>query len=170
MTKTPYKKYTREDQRLLAAWAADCAERTIEFFEQAYPQDERPRKAIDACRAWVRTGIFHMAEIRGASLAAHAAARQARDDGNSAACFAARAAGQAVGTAHVAQHAYGAALYALKALLADDPASAENRLLEEKEWQSQHLPEHLREDIMQRIVIQKQGRQLVVKLHKGDGF
>jgi hypothetical protein len=105
------KKYDKQDQRLMATWAADCVERVLPFFEKAYPKDDRPRKAIEACRTWVRTGVFKMADIRGASLAAHAAARDAKE--NSAACFAARAAGQAVATAHVPQHAFGGAYYAL---------------------------------------------------------
>ena len=89
----------------MATWAAECAERVLPFFEKAYPKDDRPRKAIEACRTWVRTGVFKMAEIRGASLGAHAAARAAKE--NHAAHFAARAAGQAVATAHVPQHAFG---------------------------------------------------------------
>ena len=48
-----------------------------------------------------------------ASLASHAAARQAK---GKAAIAAARAAGQAVATAHAADHSMGALLYALKAL------------------------------------------------------
>ena len=107
MKKFNYKKYNRDDQRSLATWAADCAERVLPLFEKAYPKDSRPHKAIEACRAWVRTGVFKMADIRRASLSAHAAARKAK--ANDAACFAARAAGQAVGTAHVSQHAYGGA-------------------------------------------------------------
>ena len=113
------KKYSKQDQVLMAA---DCAERALPLFEKVYPEDDRPRRAIEACRTWVRTGVFRMAEIRGASLAAHAAARDAKE--NDAACFAARAAGQAVATAHVPQHAYGAAYYALKAVAAADPANA----------------------------------------------
>ncbi len=168
MTNFPYKKYSREEQKALATWAADCAERVLPFFEEAYPQDDRPRQAIEACRAWVRTGVFRMAEIRGASLAAHAAARQAIE--NDAVCFAARAAGQAVGTAHVAQHAYGAALYALKAIVASDPMNAEVKAGEERHWQSQHLPENLRQEIMKRISIQRQGKRIVIKIQKGEGF
>src|SRR5271170_6005290 len=97
------KKYSKQDQKSLATWAADCARHVLPRFEKAYPNDHRPRKAIKACRQWIRTGVFKMADIRGASLAAHAAARQAKQ--NAAACFAARAAGQAVATAHVPQHA-----------------------------------------------------------------
>jgi hypothetical protein len=31
-------------------------------FENAYPKDDRPRKAIEACRLWVDTGVFKMAD------------------------------------------------------------------------------------------------------------
>lgn len=101
------KQYAKQEQRLMATWAADCAERVLPLFEQAYPEDDRPRKAIEICRAWVRTGVFQMADIRGTSLAAPAAARTAKE--NTVAYFSARATGQAVATAHVPQHAFGSA-------------------------------------------------------------
>ncbi|MBI4790588.1 MAG: hypothetical protein HY782_26465 [Chloroflexi bacterium] len=168
MNKSTYKKYSREDQRALATWAANCAERVLSFFEKAYPKDDRPRKAIEVCRTWVRTGVFRMADIRGASLAAHAAARDAKE--NEAACFAAHAAGQAVATAHVPQHAYGSAYYALKAIVSIDPANAEAKTGKERSWQSRRIPENLREEIMRRIIIQKNGKRVIVKIQKGEGF
>jgi hypothetical protein len=73
-----YKKYSKQDQRSLATCAADCAERVLPYFERAYPKDDRPRKAIEACRTWVRTGVFKMADIRGASLAAPAKRKKIR--------------------------------------------------------------------------------------------
>jgi hypothetical protein len=75
-----------------------------------------------------------------------------------------------VATAHVPQHAYGSAYYALKAIAANDPTNAEVRIAEERSWQPQNLPEHLREAIMKRIIIQKKGKRIVVKIQKGDGF
>ena len=152
----------------MAAWAADCAKRVLPLFEKAYPKDGRPRKAIQACRAWVRTGVFKMADIRGASLSAHAAARIAKE--NDAACSAARAAGQAVATAHVPQHAFGGAYYALKAVMAADPENAEAKIAKEWEWQSQRLPEHLRQAIMSKIVIQKQKGKIHVTIQKGSDY
>jgi len=152
----------------MATWAADCAERVLPFFEKAYPGDDRPRSAIETGRTWVRTGVFRMAEIRGASLAAHAAARDAEE--GSAAQYAARAAGQAVATAHVPQHAYGAAYYALKAVAAADPANAGVTVAAEWDWQAGRLPEGLREEIMSRIVVQERGGRVVVRLRKGEGF
>ncbi|WP_342772124.1 MULTISPECIES: putative immunity protein [unclassified Methanoculleus] len=75
---------------------------------------------------------------------AHAVARDAK--GNEAACFAARAAGQAV--AHVPQRAFGAAYYALKAVAAADPDDAGVNVAGEREWQARRLPEELREKNM----------------------
>jgi len=43
--------------RSLALWAADCAERVLPYFEEKYPRDDRPRKAIEAARAWARGEI-----------------------------------------------------------------------------------------------------------------
>jgi hypothetical protein len=117
------KKYDKQDQIALAIWAVDCAERVLRLFEESYPEDDRPRKAIETCKVWIRTGEFKMSVIRGASLNAHAAARKVKE--NVAAFFAARAAGQAVATAHVTQHAFGASYYALKAIAAIEPANAE---------------------------------------------
>jgi hypothetical protein len=162
------KKYSKEDHRLLASWAADCAEHVLPFFEKAHPNDDRPRKAIETCRTWVRTDVFKMSEIREASLAAHAAAREAKE--NQAACFAARAAGQGVATAHVPQHAFGSAYYTLKAVAAADPANAEEKLAEERSWQSQQLPEKLRQKILSRIIIQKRRDKIFIKVQKDKDF
>jgi hypothetical protein len=42
------------DHKLLALWAADCAEHVLLYFEKMCPEDDRPRKAIEAARAWAR--------------------------------------------------------------------------------------------------------------------
>lgn len=164
------KKYKKSDQRRLAAWAANCAERVLPCFEKAYPADDRPRAAIEACRAWVRTGIFSMAVIRAASLSAHAAARRARDDGHPAACFAARAAGQAVGTAHVAQHAYGAALYALKTVAAAGPEGASTGVAREHAWQARHIAPNLKREFFKRVVVQERKGRVFPTIRKDERF
>lgn len=160
--------YSKQDQRAMATWAADCAEHVLPFFKKAYPKDDRPCNAIDVCRAWVKTGIFKMSVIRGASLGAHAAAREAIE--NNAACFAARAAGQAVATAHVPQHAFGGAYYALKAVAAADSANAEVEVAKERDWQSRRLPKNLRQEILKRIIIQKRDDGIFIKVQKGKDF
>jgi hypothetical protein len=128
------------DHRVLAAWAIDCAERVMPYFEEAYPADTRPRAAIETLQKWLRTGEFSMAEIRGASLAAHAAAREVGADNP--ARSAARAAGQAVATAHVPTHSVAAANYALQAVhRTSDAADADAAVAAERAWQIERLGE-----------------------------
>ena len=133
MNPAPDKRPNEQDHRLLALWAADCAEHVLPYFEEKYPNDDRPRKAVEAARAWTR-GEIRVSEARTAALAAHAAARDADD---AAACAAARAAGHAAATAHVAGHARGAASYAVK-------ASAASAATRESDWQHRRLLQHLR--------------------------
>ena len=112
--------------RILAIWAADCAEHVLEYFEQKYSDDRRPREAIEAACAWAR-GDVKTDAARPAAFAAHAAAREADDV---AAISAARAAGHAAATAHVPSHAVHAATYAAKAT---------SDAMAEREWQKQRL-------------------------------
>jgi hypothetical protein len=130
----------KTDKKTLAIWAADCVERVMPYFEERYPTDGRPRRAIDTLQEWIRTRIFEMADIRTASLDAHAAARDVGED--NAARSAARAAGQAVATAHVSTHSIGAANYALQAIYRNtDPSDADAAVDKEREWQYRHLLE-----------------------------
>lgn len=101
------------DHRLLAAWAADCAEQLLPLLER-HSRDVRPRQAIEVGRAWargeVRTGVAQRAAI-----AAHLAARECT---NEVAIAVARAAGHAVATAHAADHSLGVLIYGAKAITA----------------------------------------------------
>src|SRR5215213_7457927 len=101
---------TDSDHKLLALWAASCAEHVIDLFESAQPGDRRPREAIEHARAWVR-GEVKMTQARTAAGRAMAAARPLRGGAR----HAAYAAGQAGVVAHVAAHELGAAAYAIKA-------------------------------------------------------
>lgn len=129
---------SKTDHKTLAVWAIDCAERVLPYFEKKYPKDNRPRNAIKTLKTWIKTGIFSMRVIRKASLDSHAAARKAGYD--SPARSAARAAGQAVATAHVPRHAYGSAIYAQQTIhRASDPADADKNVAKERNWQYKRL-------------------------------
>jgi hypothetical protein len=133
---------TLEDppHRLLAAWAADCAEHVLDFFTSQYPDDNRPHFAIEQARAWSR-GEISMTQAREAAYAAHDAARAA----SGAAREAARAAGHAVATAHMADHELGAAAYAIRAVRAASPAERRDEAGRmECQWQREQLPEAIR--------------------------
>jgi hypothetical protein len=135
---------TDPDHRLLALWAAQCAEHVLALFESARPDDPRPRVAIAHARAWTR-GEVTMMQARAAGGHAMGAARQLRG----AARHAAYAAGQAAAVAHVAAHELGAAAYAIKAARAGAPggeSEAAGRL--ECRWQRDHLPAAIRELVL----------------------
>ena len=132
------------DHRLMAVWAADCAQHVLHLFEQTQPSDDRPRRALEQARAWAR-GEITMTQARTAAFAAHAAAREAFG----AAKEAARAAGQAVAVAHVAAHELGAAAYAIRAARAaapDNQREEAGRL--ECQWQRAQLPSEIRELVL----------------------
>jgi hypothetical protein len=86
-----------------------------------------------------------MTQAREAAYAAHDAAKET----SGAAREAARAAGHAVATAHMADHELGGAAYAIRAVRAaavpnerDEAGRAECR------WQRSHLPEAIRELVL----------------------
>lgn len=122
------------DHKLLASWAADCAEHLLPLFERS-SSDGRPRQAIEVGRAWAR-GEVRTGMAQRAAVAAHAAARHADHD---AAVAAARAAGHAVATAHAADHCLGVVIYGAKAITA-----AGGAIDEELAWQLARLPSRLR--------------------------
>jgi len=135
---------SEDDRRVLAVWAADCAERTLSLFEAQAPSDTRPRDAIDGVRAFAR-GEMRIGKVRALSARAHAAAREVVDP---AAVAAARAAGHAAAVAHMAAHARGVAYAAKAAGLAapDDPAAVAN----EVRWQLGHASPAVR-DVLRRL-------------------
>ena len=127
-----------QKHRLLASWAADCAERVLPLVDECR-SDDRPRQAVETARAWAR-GEVPVGAAQKAAVAAHAAAREVT---SKAAIAAARAAGHAVATAHMADHSLGGAFYALKAIEAKG-ASPEP----ERAWQLEQIPEEVRELVL----------------------
>lgn len=128
------------DHRLLALWAADCAEHVLQLFERAQPLDKRPREAVEKARAWAR-GEIKMTEARMAAFAANAAAREV----SGAARESAHAAGQAAAVPHVAAHELGAAAYGIRAARAAAPdAGREQAGKKESRWQRSRLPAGIR--------------------------
>ena len=137
-----------EDHRLLALWAAACAEHVLHLFEAAQPSDPRPREAIEAARAWAR-GDMGMMDARARGGHAMGAARPLRG----APRFAAYAAGQAACVGHVAEHDLGAAAYAIKAVRAADARGVDAGRAE-RDWQRDQLPERVKA-----LVLEDQARR-----------
>ena len=141
---------TDSDHRLLALWAAACAEHVLHLFESVQPSDPRPRQAIEQTRAWAR-GEIKMSQSRDSAGHAQAAAREL----SGAARHAAFAAGQAAAVAHVGAHELGAAAYAIKAARAA-AHKARSRWSEsvsvgqlECRWQREQLPDAIRELVLE---------------------
>ncbi|MGH9082000.1 MAG: putative immunity protein [Acidimicrobiales bacterium] len=126
-------------RRLVAAWAADCAERVLGLFEAEAPDDARPRAAIARTRAFARGELNTAMEIRRRFVGGVPAG----EVNAPAAAAAARAAGQAVAVCHMGAHALGAAAYAAKAagLAAPDRPEA---VKDEISWQLTHMSAEVR--------------------------
>jgi len=135
---------TDSDHHLLALWAALCAERVLDLFESERPEDMRPRRAVEAARAWTRHEMTMM-QARSWGGNAMGAARDLRG----AARHAAYAAGQAAVVSHVAAHELGAAAYAIKAARAAAPdGGGDDAARLECQWQREQLPAAIRDLVL----------------------
>ena len=127
------------ERRLVAAWAADCAERVLWLFEAEAPHNDRPRALIARARAFARGELNTAEEIRRRFVGGVSAGEVT----GPAAVAAARAAAQAVAVCHMGAHALGAAAYAAKAaeLAAPDrPEAVEDEI----RWQLDHMSDEVR--------------------------
>jgi hypothetical protein len=123
----------KERHRQLMKWARACAKHVLPLAGNKI--DDRLLQALEVAKAW-RQGTARVGEAQRASWAAHAAARESSDP---AAIAVARAIGQAVATAHMADHSLGAAWYALRAVKA-----AGKSIEAERKWQDRQLPAEIK--------------------------
>jgi len=150
-----------DGEKVVHTFACDCAERVIHLYEDKYPDDRRPRKAIETKRAWLRgeatddeltaaraaawaAGATRVAAARATRVAAARATRVAAGDASWAASVAAWDASWAASVAASAA-ARAAARAAWDARDAAWDASAAARAAE-LEWQKQRLTELLGEE------------------------
>ncbi|WP_251150979.1 putative immunity protein [Cellulosimicrobium sp. Marseille-Q4280] len=136
---------TDDHHRLLAEWAILCADHVLPLFEQARPDDTRPRGALETARGWMR-GDVPVRDAHRAAFPANAAGR----DQPAPAKYAALAAGQAVAVAHVAAHDLGAAAYAIRAAAAEAATRGQGEAarVAERDWQRERIPEEVRELVL----------------------
>jgi hypothetical protein len=124
----------REQHRQLMKWAIECSKHVLPLCGKE--ADERLLYALRTGEDW-RLGKAPVGQAQKASLGAHAVAREQT---NPAAVAVARSVGQAVATAHMADHSLGAALYALKAV-----AASGGSMDAERKWQDEQLPADVKE-------------------------
>ena len=122
---------TEQEQRLIAA---DFAERVLPLFEAQYPDDDRPRKSIEAVRAYARGEITEVQLSAAGSAAWYAAGAAAR----AAATTTAAAAAVAAANAAALGATWSAAASAARAA-AGAAGSAERAA--ERAWQQQRINE-----------------------------
>jgi hypothetical protein len=123
---------TKEQHRKLMRWAITCAEHVLPFLGEGI--DKRLLKALEIAKDWA-AGKTTVGAAMQASVEAHAAARKYTDP---VAIAVARAVGQAVATAHMADHSLGPALYGLKSV-----KLAGGSIDTERKWQNEQLPANL---------------------------
>ena len=133
---------TENNRRLVAAWAADCAERVLSLCETEAPDDHRARDGIARARAFARGELDTASEIRRRFLAGRAAHSATSPAGKAAAW----AAGQAAAVAHMGAHALGAAAYAAKAA---ELAVPHQGGAAEIAWQVEHMSQPVRVALQQ---------------------
>jgi len=130
---------TETDRRVLARWAADCAQRVLPLFEPTDPGDSRVSDALARARAFGEGHSTAAAEIR-LRMVAFSAASAAT---NPAGAAAARSVAHAAAVAHMGAHALGAAAYAVRAVTLAQPERPEARD-EELRWQVGELTDEAR--------------------------
>ncbi|MFG6475602.1 putative immunity protein [Microbacterium sp. P06] len=128
---------SENDRRVVAEWAADCAERVLPLFEAEVPGDDRARDGISRARSFARGERDAAGEIRRRFVAGRASQEATSPQGKAAAW----AAGQAAGVAHMGAHALGAAAYAAKAAEISDPGRGGEA---EIAWQLANMSEPVR--------------------------
>ena len=102
-----------QNHRTLVVWVLDCAKTTLAQFEAKYPNELRPRTALELCETWSR-GKIKMPIAKRAILDAHAVAKEINDDEYGALSHAIGHAGASV---HVETHAIGLAIYELSGII-----------------------------------------------------
>ena len=128
---------SKDHHRLLIKWACICAEHVLPLFGETL--DERLLNALLIGKEWAN-GNATVGEAMKASVGAHAVARKST---NPISISVARSVGQAVATAHMADHSLGAAIYALKAI-----KNAGKSIDAERKWQNEQLPSEIREIVL----------------------
>jgi hypothetical protein len=127
----------KEQHHQLIKWAYDCATHVLPYFGKG--ADDRLLHALEVAELW-QQGKASVGDARKASVESHAVARE---QSSPAAVAVARAIGQAVATAHMADHSLGGAYYGLKAVKATG-GSVEA----ERKWQNEKLPPEIKELVL----------------------
>ncbi|HUU77860.1 MAG TPA: Imm5 family immunity protein [candidate division Zixibacteria bacterium] len=128
----------KQKHMTLVLWTIECAKSVLPIFEEKYPNDKRPREAVEAAKAWAY-GEIKMPVAKKAAHATHNAATAVSKE-NPSACAAARAMGHVIGTIHVETHAMGFVMYSITAFIyASEQKNADEIIAEKSSWLYERL-------------------------------
>jgi len=128
---------SKEHHRELMIWACKCARHILRLYSGPFKSDLKIALATGI--KWTKEGAT-VGDARKAAVRAISVANSCINPVDTAI---ARAVGHAVATAHMADHALGPALYALRALQTAGKAPGK-----ERDWQNSQLPEGIREMVL----------------------
>lgn len=102
-----------QSHRILTLWAFDFASQSIAKLEEKYPEEKRPREALEAAKDWA-SGRNKMPIAQRKILDCHAFAKEMENKEDIAICH---SVGQACAVVHTAGHAIGYPIYDLTAIV-----------------------------------------------------
>ena len=103
----------KQKHRTLVLWAFECIKGPLKIFEEKYPNEKRPRKAVELCEKWAE-GEIKMPEAKRAILDCHAVCKEIDDEYYIALCH---GIAQGISTVHVETHALGLPFYELTSIV-----------------------------------------------------
>ena len=103
----------QQPRRVVVLWALEWTEETVRYLEEKYPDDNRPRNALEATKLWA-AGEVKMPVAKKEILNCHAMAKELSSQEDSALCH---AVSQACSVVHTSGHALGYPIYELTALV-----------------------------------------------------
>lgn len=105
--------FQNQDHRVMALWAFDLAAGSVVRLEEKYPEEKRPREALNAARDWA-AGKIKMRLAQRKILDCHAFAKEINCKEDIAICH---AIGQACAVVHTTGHAIGYPIYDLTSII-----------------------------------------------------
>lgn len=122
--------FSQQEHRVMALWAFEFAEETVATLERKYPNETRPREALEAARDQA-AGKTKMRLAQRKILDCHAFAKEISVKADIAMCH---AVGQACAVVHTAGHAIGYPMYDLTSIVFEYGIENGVEVVERRKW------------------------------------
>ena len=130
------------NRQVLVLWALELAEESARVLAEKYPEDFRPKEAVEAATSWAK-GQIKMPIAKQAILNCHTMAKELENPADIARCH---AVGQACSVVHTVGHALGYPMYDLTAIVLelglDDCRDAVEHRVRDYEQRLHYWAEH----------------------------